>query len=227
MQCAVGADIKDGGIISTNTSVSGTPIHIDFTRGTAWTHTAKIGIANLKIIPQIAVWVEDTNGNFKQNIYVTRCFGKQDWKFLKGNPDSTYRTSSLPYWMNKMGKVSIAPPTRNNPLPDAVTAATPTGSFMIKSMIDSSIKQGILFCEINSSFDNNETFTKDRPEPYNGQPSVVYSGKFDVVQTGTPIKLVYKGHGGEAGKDSTLYSDSKGITTALNIIVSIRAVLLK
>jgi hypothetical protein len=176
----------------------------------------------LRITPQVAVWVEDSSGNLKQNIFVTHCFAKQDWKFIKNNPDSTYRTMSLPYWMNKMIRAAQPIPTKARPLPDAVTSATPTGSFALETHIDSALTHGILWCEFNSSFDNNEIYPKDRPESFNGQPSLLFSGEFNRQDTSHPVVMTYRGHGGDKGSDSALYQNDSGITTAKQIITKIQ-----
>lgn len=222
LECTMGSDIKDGGTVVTNQSIKGTPLLMNFTRGPAWGAKAKIGVMTLRITPQIAVWVEDTSGNLKQNIFVTHCFAKQDWKFVKSHPDSTYRTTSLPYWMNKMIHAAQPVPTKANPLPDAVTSATPTGSFAVETHIESAITHGTLWCEFNSSFDNNETYTKDRPESFNGQPSLLFSGEFNIQDTLNAVEMTYRGHGGEKGRDGVLYKNDSGITTAKQIITKIQ-----
>jgi hypothetical protein len=220
--CTVGTEIKDGGTVVTNQSIKGTPLHINLTRGSAWGAKVKMGSLTLRVTPQIALWVEDSSGNLKQNIYVTHCFAKQDWKFLKSHPDSTNRKTSLPYWMNKMVHAAQPLPTKANPLPDAVTSATPTGSFSIETHIDPAITHGTIWCEFNSSFDNNETYTKDRPESFNGQPSLLFSGEFNSLDTSNTVVMTYRGHGGEIGSDSALYQKDTGITTAKQIITKIQ-----
>jgi hypothetical protein len=219
--CSMGSDVKDGGTVVTNHSIKGPPLRMNFTRGDAWGAKAKIGAMTLRITPQIAVWVEDSSGNLKQNIFVTHRFAKQDWYSIKNHPDSTYRTMSLPYWENKMIHAAQPLPTKANPVPDAVTSATPTGSFVIETHIDSALTHGILWCEFNSSFDNNETYSKGRPESFNGQPSLLFSGEFNSQDT-SPVVMIYRGHGGDKGSDSALYQNDSGITTAKQIITKIQ-----
>jgi hypothetical protein len=217
----MGSDIKDGSTAITNQNLKGTPLKMAFTRGSAWGNTVKMGILKLRITPQIAVWVEDTSGKFKQNLFVTHSFAKQEWRSLKSNPDSTYRTTSLPYWMNKLVNAAQPLPTKAKPLPDAVTSATPAGSFILETQIDPKITNGVIWCEFNSSFDNNETYSKDRPEPFNGQPSLLFSGEFNSTDTLNTVVLAYRGHGGESASDSALYPNDAGITTAKEIITKI------
>lgn len=221
--CTIGSDIKDGTEIFTNPEIAGPSIHIKFTRGSAWNHNVSFGPMKLRILPQIAVWVEDSSGNLKQNIFVTHCFAKQQWHGIKNHPDSTYRTMSLPYWLNKMIKASMAVPTKAHPLSDAITTATPKGSFSITSHLDTLLKHGTLWCEINSSFDNNDAYPKGRPDSFNGQPSILYCGEFSVNDSMHGFtSLKYKGHGGNSGIDGMLYQSDSGITTAREIISSIQ-----
>jgi hypothetical protein len=223
LDCTINSGLKDGTEIFTNPDIAGNSIQIKFARGSAWSHDVSFGPMKVRIIPQIAVWVEDSSGNLKQNIFVTHCFAKQQWRGIKNHPDSTYRTMSLPYWLNKMVKASNAVPTKAHPLSDAITAATPKGSFSITSHIDTVLKHGTIWCEINSSFDNNDTYPKDKPDSFNGQPSILYSGEFSVNDsTHGFTSLKYRGHGGNVGADGLLYPSDSGITTAKEILSSIQ-----
>jgi hypothetical protein len=125
--------------------------------------------------------------------------------------------------MNKVLRAGQRLPTQANPLPDAVTSATPDGSFSIESNIDSTITAGSIFCEFNSSFDNNETWPakKDVKESFNGQPSLVFKGDFSSSDTSGAVTMKYIGRGGENGSDGNLYENDNGITTAKEIITKI------
>jgi hypothetical protein len=220
--CSKQPSFNDGSVITTNSDKRGRAVTLKFTRGSAWGSEVRFGPVKIKIRPQIAVWVEDSAGNFRQNIYVTHRFAKQEWQSIKSHPDSTYRTSSMPYWMNKLLRASQPLPTRARPLPDAVTAATPDGSFSIESVIDSSITAGSIWCEFNSSFDNNEKWPADKKnkESFNGQPSLLFKGDFSSSGSGT-IAMKYIGHGGDSGSDGNLYKGDTGITSAKEIITGI------
>lgn len=226
LQCTMGSEIKDGTVIITNKDVKGTQVQFSFKRGTAWGNKVKVGPVSLQITPQIALWIEDSSGRLLQNIFVTKRFAKQEWRTIKSHPDSTYRTMSLPFWLNKMIAAGLPVPTQSKPLPDAVTEATPSGNFTINTNINSQIKSGIIWCEVNSSFDNNNVYSKDRPNSLNGQPSVLFSGEYNSTDTShSPVQLIYKGHGGESGSDGALYTDDSGITTARSIVESIKCVI--
>jgi hypothetical protein len=223
INCSKKTDFQDGSVITTNSTCSGRPVRLKLTRGNAWGTEVKFGMMKLKIRPQIAVWIEDAAGNFKQNIYVTHRFATQEWFSIKSHPDSTYRTSSLPYWMNKLLRGSLPLPTKARPLPDAVTAATPDGSFSIESVIDSSITGGSIWCEFNSSFDNNERWPADKKakESFNGQPSLLFKGDFSSSGSNESVVMQYMGHGGDSGADGNLYPNDSGITNAKEIITRV------
>jgi len=172
--CTLGPQVRDGGIITTNANVQGNRITVRFTRGSYFANVKRFLFAKFTITPQIAVWTEDTQGHYLQTLYVTRKFAKQDWGIMPHTKDSCFRTSSLPYWLNKYIHAGNAAPTTNKPLPDAVTAATPTGSFDINTTVNSTAPPIIIKVEVNSSFDYNEAFGAKRIASHiNGQPALV------------------------------------------------------
>ncbi|HEX7510094.1 MAG TPA: hypothetical protein VF335_02240, partial [Chitinivibrionales bacterium] len=180
--CTIGTPVKDGAIITTNAGKKGSAIKVQFERGVHWLITKKMGPATIRITPQIVVWAEDTLGNYRSTLYVTESFGAQKWKFMHPNPDTCFRPMCMPYWMNKFVSAGNHIPTRNNPLPDAVTAATPTGSFTLSTMIPEGLTTFNLCAEYNRSFDDNETYTAKATQ-FNGQPSVVFACRVDLKDT--------------------------------------------
>jgi len=220
--CAKVPELRDGDRIVTNREQKGVPVKLTFTRGSAFGTIVSFGPAKLRIKPQISIWVEDSSRTFRHNIYVTRCFAKQEWRGINEHPDSTYRTSSFPYWLGRLNAASIPYPTSSKPLPDAISSATPQGSFTIETFIDSSITSGTIWCEFNSSFDANDVWKAEGAEKYNGQPSLLYACDFD-PEDAKSITLVYKGHGGATGEDHRLYNEENGIVSAKQIFSSISA----
>jgi hypothetical protein len=218
--CAKPPEIRDGDTIVTNKTLKGVPVKFTFTRGPSFGTIVALGPAKIRIIPQVSIWVEDSSKKFRHNIYVTRCFAKQMWRSIDEHPDSTYRTSCFPFWLGRLTEASIPYPTSSHPLPDAVSSATPPGSFTIESAIDSSITTGTIWCEFNSSFDTNQIWQAKGPEKYNGQPSLLYTCEFDLAETKNTT-LSYKGHGGASGTDHDLYTDENGIGSAKQIFSSI------
>ena len=59
---------------------------------------------------------------------------------LWGNkPGEAYRPAALPYWNHKriqQPEIKKVVPDKNNPIPDAYTAATPAASFVLKTKSD-------------------------------------------------------------------------------------------
>jgi hypothetical protein len=218
--CAKAPEIRDGDTIVTNKELKGVPVKCTFTRGPSFGSIVAFGPAKIRINPQVSIWVEDSSKEFRHNIYVTRCFAKQMWRSINEQPDSTYRTSCFPYWLGRLDAAAIPYPTSSKPLPDAVTSATPAGSFTIESSIDSSITTGTIWCEFNSSFDTNQIWQAKGPEKYNGQPSLIYYCEFDLTNAKT-ITLSYKGHSGGSGADHGLYTDENGIVSAKQIFSEI------
>ena len=222
--CTIGPTIRDGKTIITNADKSGAAVSLQFNRGANFTTAKKFGMFQFKITPQIAVWAEDTLGNYLQTIYVTHCFATQQWRMIKTAPDTCYRTTSLPYWMNAYMRAGHMAPTKNNPLPDAVTAATPTGSFTIKTKLDSTIHVCVIKAEFNKSFDPNASFGSQGSMTIriNGQPAVDYAARIDVTdktQRNVPMHLI--GRSGESGSDPALYTDTDLLTTAKSIFSGI------
>ena len=207
-------------VIKTNSKKTGKSITIKITKGDQWGFKQKFGISKLTIIPQIAIWIEDLDENLIDTLYVTKKFAKQKWAFAKYDPDKIMRAQSLPYWLNKyIGSGNMAP-TKNNPLEDCVTAATPKGDFTLQSKIDNNISKFVIFSEINSSFDENENYSNNETE-YNGQPSLIYSAIIDLSDNKKEYKMTIIGHGGEKGSDGNLYNDLSTITNAKDIIKNI------
>jgi hypothetical protein len=225
--CTMGPKVRDGGIITTNANAQGNKITVRFTRGSNFANAKQFLFGKFTITPQIAVWAEDTQGRYLQTLYVTRKFAKQDWGIMLHNKDSCFRTSSLPYWLNKYVHAGNAAPTTNKPLPDAVTAATPTGSFDINTMLNTPALPVVICVEINSSFDYNSAFgPKRKASSINGQPAVVYKARAgENLRLYPVVSMKLAGHSGETGADSLLYKDVSGLTTAQNIFSCINVLM--
>jgi hypothetical protein len=200
---------------------------VRFARGADFANVKKFLFARIVVTPQMAVWVEDTQGRLLQTLYVTRKFAKQDWGIAPHNRDSCFRTSSLPYWLNKYVHAGNRAPTAARPLPDDVTSATPTGCFDLITTLIPVAPPVVVCAEVNNSFDYNRAFGPGRRESkINGQPAVVYKARVsDNPRLYPVISMRLAGHSGETGADSNLHTDVSGITTAKNIFSSINVLL--
>ena len=206
----------------------GAKLEIRVKAGTHYTHSYKWGIINLRLVPQMAFWLEDEKGNFVTNIYITYRSATSKWAGGK----SIRRPAALPVWSHKQGiqyKDGLYMPDREHPLPDAVTGATPKESFTKEWNIPEGLSPGkyVMKAETNNSFDYNDRYKKDLPEDHpdfnaeNGQPSLVWKGELTFGQKDAKVSLSPCGHGHPTGKDEKLYTDMKGITDALQIVESI------
>lgn len=214
--------LKDDTVLKTNVGLEGRRVKIEFQRGEDWFHKQKIFTFNVTITPQFSIWVENDNGEFIQNLCVTRCFAKQEWKFAKNKEDECIRTMCMPYWFNKYQKAGNKKPTLANPLPDAVTGATPTGSFILESVLGTTNGKVNVFIELNKSFDYYGEFTKERKESeFNGQPSIIYKAEIDLDSTNQDYIFKLIGHGGENGDDSKIYNDIDKVKRAQTMVKSI------
>jgi len=198
--------------------------------------------------PQIAFWLEETDGTFVETLYVTHRTATQDWKAMPfEEKEDIKRPSSLPIWLYKHVRGGIHTietcsachdrirsadkSTGNNPLLDTLTGATPEKGFTMEWIIPSELKPGDHFVcsEINHSFDFNDTFKKDLPENnryYNGvsgQPSLLLRGMLRIGNEPSQILLRPAGHGHPAGTNGNIYRNLEGITSAFDIIESIEA----
>jgi len=221
--CTVGPDVKDGMSFGSLEGKAGKKISLSFERGPEFISVKNMGFMKVKITPQIAVWMEDTNGSYLGTVYVTAGFGDQKWKYVGPKGDSCGRSMCVPYWLNRYKAAGNAAPTPPKPLPDAVTGATPTGAFTINMVVPDSIGVFKLFAEWNSSFDNNDTFSKKKSS-FNGQPSAVACARIDLAdssRTADTLKVI--GRGGESGTDGKLYNDADKLTTALKVFGTIAA----
>jgi hypothetical protein len=205
-------------VLSTLSNTDGKKLIVTINAGKFYGVKKKLGFLEIKITPQMAVWAEDTKGNYIDTLYVTKAFAKQKWMFVKYDPDKPLRTSCLPYWMNQRLKAGLAVPTKNNPLPDSITGATPRGSYLLNTKVNKDLKEAVILIELNKSFDVNDAYHGSEkgftPGTVNGQPSVIYSARIDLTGTNSyQMKLL--GRGGETGSDGKLYPDTNGLTTAL------------
>lgn len=180
--------------------------------------------------PQVAVWLEDEDGNYIRTLYVTERAGHKSWIFgpKEGRPES------LPVWYgaSKDGSASdkesaspataSASSTPSAPLSrelDAVTGATPKSALTLSAQIED--RACIIKAEFNNSFDYNDFYTK-KSSGVNGQPSVVYSSKIPAdLAAGQEITLEFEGSGSLSGENGEINKRAENLTTAKKIVKSV------
>ena len=100
--------------------------------GDGWLHDYPLFLGiKKKNPPQIAVWLEDTDGRYLGTLYASKKIATQGWASAGGNR----RKEALPYWCHRRGVVyddGLYLPTKSQPLVDGMTGATPRADFDVK-----------------------------------------------------------------------------------------------
>jgi hypothetical protein len=150
------------------------------------------------VVPQLAIWIEDMNGNFIKTVYSTP-------KIKTIN-----RESALPVWQNKVGEVV-----------DTISSATPQKDTNIGVKKPENLDKYNIFLEVNRSYDTNNYYKMG--DDYSGQPSLIYKSTISNENKAFVMELI--GHGSPTGKDGVIYKDLTKITTASNILKEIQVVI--
>ncbi len=183
--------------------------------------------------PSFVVWLQDTEGNFIQTLFVTESVGTGiypykpagDLKWEKG-PGEAKRPAALPYWFHKRGGRDFEGaqlPTPQKPVVDAFTGATPRGEFILNLKANNELTGKVrLYVEVNQPWDVNEFWTNNKhPENNNYltscQPALIYAVTIDLVSPMETYYLNPVGHSHPYGKDGRLYTNLTTFTTALEI----------
>jgi hypothetical protein len=179
---------------------------------------------------QFAIWLTDEEGSFIDTVYVTKKTAQKGLGNRGGKLDGKLggsRLSTLPVWAYwrgyDYGGGNFYPP-KDDPLPDAITSATPKeGEFVWTWKPQKRLEPGRYFyyVEVNKSFDKNE---HHKYSWYRGQPSVVWQGVLQVGQEVSQGSAVIVGHGDVAGADGKIHPDVSSLTTALRLIESVEVV---
>ena len=201
-------------------------------QGEHWSHDFPLFLGiKKKNAPQIAIWVEDMQGNYLSTVYVSHKIATQSWQANKGNP----RKEALPHWqysraMKEFDGVTGATPHGGldiKPITDGITGATPRGSFDIRLRPTDALKQFVVKVELNHSTDFNDHYpeTAKEGEPNysggkegSGQPALVYAVTVDLQSGATSYDAVLIGHSSPDGTSGSIYPDISKLTTALHIV---------
>lgn len=196
-------------------------------QGKEWKHDFPLFWAiKKKNSPQMAIWIEDTCGNYISTVYVTQRIATQSWIMSKGSR----RQEALPHWCYSRGiqyEDGLYSPTKDKPLPDAVTGATPRGSFSVNFSQAVPLDMFVVKVEVNHSTDFNESYPKSARKgdsnysggkEGSGQPALVYSVLVNTASQQELFEAKLIGHSSPDGSSGNVYSDMSGITSALHII---------
>ncbi|MCP4405342.1 MAG: hypothetical protein GY801_49580 [bacterium] len=116
-------------------------------------------------------------------------------------------------------------PTEDNPMPDALTGATPEANFRVSTCLRPEQVHIHVFLEVNMSLDYNKRYPnsnslrkKTRNEnKRSGQPALIYRAEVNLDRPGR-YEMQLIGHAHPAGANGELFSDLGGVTTALQMI---------
>lgn len=210
--------------LSANPDGKGPGVTLEFEKGKEHNH------------PSFVLWAEDSQGNYIQTLFITvslgtGVFGHGDPSSGKWMPGEIIRPAAIPYWANKRGIRTgdgLYMPTKNNPIPDTYTGATPSGNFQVITRLDDMPPESfrVLF-EINQSWDWNEYWTNnkypdDKEYKTSCQPALVYMAEIDLKNLQESYEMKVIGHSHYSGETGELFTDLSTITTALDIAKVIR-----
>jgi hypothetical protein len=209
------------GAVTTNVAETGADLEVFFYAGSQFVN------------PLYSIWVEDTAGNFIQDLYVSTAPGTNRY-----HGGWVARPMSVPYWAHKsciedpyLGHPTYVstdmylayPAVDGGPIPldlDAVTSATLTTDFVLQTARkNDGLSEIRVLLEISRSRDYNSYYTEAGYDP-GGQPSLVYGA---TIQTGAGEKyytMSLLGTGHPLGSDGTL-GDTSNLTTALNMVKTV------
>ena len=139
------------------------------------------GEAYSKRAPQIAVWVENSDGTYVDTLFVTKKASGNKWI---GSPKYG-RPESLPDWYRAKGQNPAVKISKDDL--DATTSATPKKGIVISKDLELEKGKTYVFkCQVNQSFDYNEYYTK-KNSGVDGQPAVLYAG--EMIPDGKEIEI--------------------------------------
>ncbi len=215
------AQVKDErrGQLITHQRAKGIQVEILFSKGIKHYH------------PLMAIWVEDMEGNYIHPLYVAKSmakgiFGHAEYKKGTWQPGEKRIPSALPYWSHKRnipGPDSLYIPTPEHPVPDAYTGATPTGDFILRSVVADSVgyRFRILF-EINQPWDWNQhwyngKYPGNKEYLKSAQPALVYEANIDLNKEASKFPMKPIGHSHPYGASGKLFGDLSTLTSAMDI----------
>lgn len=215
--------------IYTRYQYQGKDLSIDIKAGEHYSGPgAKVLGVTITGIPQMALWVEDKQGNYLETLYVTKKASDSSYIQSLFGGEGARRPEALPHWSYARGIKSddgLMMPTSANPIADAITGATPISSFELRTNTQADEDIVVKF-EINRSFDFNEIYHRDAfpDDPiYSGtgssaQPSLIYAAMVNLKddQPYYFMRLIGRGH--HSGKNGEIYKDLSGITTAKEMV---------
>jgi hypothetical protein len=201
-------------------------LKIQFQAGSHYQQQTRYAGLKLQLSPQIVFWIEDPSGDYLGTLYMTYKAAKAAWGPGIRRPDV------FPVWSYRRNLITSGKdyrmPTKGMSIPDALTGATPPGSFIREWTVPPELygRKVAIYAEINISFDYNEIYKKNlsKKSPYfnayNGQPSVIWKGEMVLAGSGES-RLTIAGCSDPRGRNGTIHPGLQDLTTALQLAESI------
>lgn len=191
--------------------------------------------------PQMAIWVEDSAGNFIQTLFISKAtaeglfFGgrsKENFKTFDETTDASgdyRRVDALPVWSHKRNikyDDGMYVPPHHQPIVDGTSGPTISESFLLKTSTED-LEKFKVRVEINVAFDDNEFYSEfDFPDDdvYHsgtgqlGQPSIIFESKVDTEDGQDYYLMNLIGHGHRSGQTGELSANLSTLTTAKQIV---------
>jgi len=180
-------------------------------------------------VPQMAIWIEDSKGNYIETLYVTKASSNGSYSAGIFSTEEVRRPEALPHWAFSRGVRSddgSMMPSTAQPLADAITGATPLSSFDLKTKTTMLKGDVVVKLEINRSYDFNGHYHKQAfPDDliYSGdgssaQPALVYATTVNFDDETQHYFMHLLGHSHHSGQNGELYTDLSGFTTAKEMV---------
>jgi hypothetical protein len=180
--------------------------------GSSYSSRKWFGIIPVKLVPQIALWIENEKGDFIASIYSSKRNSENNWR------GADERSEALPVYNSRRGAV------------DAIGGASPKGNreIILEGTVDLAPGRYYVYGEVNKSFDYNERYPEEK-SGVNGQPALVYRGLVDVSGSADSYRLALLpfGTGSLDGSDGAIRPGTEGLTSALRILDSVELVLVR
>ncbi|WP_320128930.1 DUF2271 domain-containing protein [uncultured Sphaerochaeta sp.] len=198
---------EDPEVSMTNAS-DGTRFVLELTPGKSYEAKQGWFIFAYTVYPQVAVWLENPNGDYLETIYVTAKGEKENWRSAPKNG----RPEALPVWNHVKDQKA-----------EAVSAATSKGETLSDSNLSQKLPNGtyVVKLETNRSYDWNEAYPESKVGVV-GQPSVVYKAVITIGDV--PFESVFKpyGTGSIDGSNGNVKEGLDGLDTALTLFSSLK-----
>lgn len=204
--------------LTTNPTVDGIKVKIVFGAGESYYY------------PLIVFWVEDMDGKFIETLFAPKSIATGIFKYAetkqgKWVAGERRRKASLPYWSHRRNVKApdgLYLPTPENPLPDAITGATPQKSFTLHTVLPSGRKQMRVLMEINQTWDwnnywHNNKYPDDEEYKTSCQPALIYEAIINLESDATTFTFKPIGHSHPSGETGELFQDLSTFTSALKI----------